>query len=63
MKPASTKKAVTTSMPMIGPVIGLVFAPYTPQLRPIWKVMTAPAATPIAKPTAKMHRQKRIICR
>ncbi|MFJ2241157.1 hypothetical protein [Streptomyces sp. NPDC087859] len=41
--------AVTTSMPMTGPV----FAPYAHQLRPIRKVMTALATTPIAKPTAK----------
>ena len=63
MNPASTKNAVTTSMPMIGPMTGPVFAAYPPQFRPISKVITIPATTPIANPTAKMRRQNRNSCR
>ena len=63
MKPASTKNAVTTSIPRSGPSIGPVCAAKMPQLRPSSNVTTIPETTPSAKPTAKMRRQKRNIWR
>jgi hypothetical protein len=63
MNPASTKNAVTTSIPRIGPMMGPVCAAKMPQLSPSSKVTTMPATTPSAKPTAKMRRQKRNIWR
>ena len=63
MNPASRKNAVTTSMPMIGPMMGPVACANFPQLSPNSKVMTVPLTTPSAKPSAKMRFQNRKICR
>jgi hypothetical protein len=63
MNPASTKNAVTTSIPSSGPWIGPAFAANTPQSSPNWNVITMPDTTPIANPTAKIRRQNRNICR
>jgi hypothetical protein len=58
-KPASRKKAVTTSIAMMTPTIGPTSCAKRPQLRPNSNVSTIPDTTPSAKPMPKIRRQKR----
>jgi len=63
MNAASTKNALTTSMPMIGPKMGPVALAKRPQFKPNSKVITVPLTTPNPNPTANIRFQNRKICR